>query len=308
MTESITNPLDYYGCHSAITDPREHAGLFEGLPTGIPALCKVVQGVLMHYDVTHLYGLELSEERKEERELRHVAKMLARIHELDDRPLTAPRPPEKQLAINCRDFATMLCAMLRHQGISARARCGFAAYFGGPSLKADFWYDHWVCEYWKADEQRWVLVDAEVDEIEREFYQVTIDTHDVPRDQFLVAGKAWQLCHAGEVDPNRFGLDPNGMRGMWYIQSQLVRDFASLNKMELLCWDCWGLGDRGPDSDVSAEEIALLGRVAALTLADIAAFPKLRSTYENDARLRVPSVVKSYTSKGVLTIDMTSQG
>jgi hypothetical protein len=31
-----------------MTDPGEHAGLFEGLPTEIPALCQVVQGLLLH--------------------------------------------------------------------------------------------------------------------------------------------------------------------------------------------------------------------------------------------------------------------
>ncbi|MCA2211786.1 transglutaminase-like domain-containing protein [Wangella sp. NEAU-J3] len=29
----------------------------------------------------------------------------------------------------CRHFAVLACALLRHRGIPARARCGFATYF-----------------------------------------------------------------------------------------------------------------------------------------------------------------------------------
>jgi hypothetical protein len=307
MPESTANSLDYYAHHGPITDPGEYAALFDDLPSTIPALCEVVQGLMVHRSFTNFYGLTLPEERKQEAELRHVANLLARILELDDRPLTFARPPGKRLVIVCRDFATMLCAMLRHQGIPARARCGFATYFGEcPDGHPGFEVDHWVCEYWNADEQRWVLVDAEVDENERDFCHIQIDTYDVPRDQFLVAGKAWQLCRSGEADPDRFGLGPDSMHGMWYIQSQLVRDLAAMNKMELLCWDCWELGNADPDDGVSAEEMALLDRVAVLTQVGNEAFPELRSVYENDDRLRVPSVVTSYTEAGPRKIDLVN--
>lgn len=98
------------------------------------------------------------------------------------------------------------------------------------------------------------------------------------------------------------------MRGLWYIQSQLVRDLGALNKTELLCWDCWGLGDRGPDDEVSAEEMALLDRVAALTTCEgNEAFFEMRALYEEDARLRVPPVVNSYTRMGPRKVDLTSE-
>lgn len=304
----VPHPLDYYARHGPISDPGEHAALFEDLPTEIPALCEVVQGLVVHHGFAHLYGIELTEEKREEVELRHVAKLLARICKLDNRPLTEPRPPGKRLTINCRDFATMLCAMLRHQGIPARARCGFAGYFDEcPDGHPAFNVDHWVCEYWKGDEKRWVLVDAEISDDVREHCHIRTGAHDVPRDQFLVAGKAWQLCRVGKADPNRVGLNPDGMRGMWYIQSQLVRDVGALNKMELLCWDCWGLGDKGPEDEVSVEEMALLDRIAALAVVEgNEAFSEMRSLYESDLRLHVPSVVNSYTRKGPRRVQLTS--
>jgi hypothetical protein len=51
-----------------------------------------------------------------------------------------------------------------------------------------------------------------------------------------------------------------------------VHDLAALNKVEVLCWDGWGLADREAGDDVLAEDAALLDRVAALTLAADLAF------------------------------------
>ena len=303
MPVPIADPLDYYACHGQITNPGAYASLLEDLPVDIPGLCQVVQGLLMHFGFAKvIYGLELSNDKKEERELRHVEKLLARIHELDERPLCFSRPPEKRLMGNCRDLAVFSCAILRHQGVPARARRGFVAYFHGPASHPGFYVDHWLCEYWKMDEQRWVLFDAEVGENEREYCQVTIDTLDVPRDQFLVAGKAWQLCRLGQADPDRFGFQEE--YGEWFIQDSLVQDLAALNKMELLCWDGWALADRDPEQAVSVKDAALLDQVAFLTQAGNPAFHEMCALYENDARLRVPKGIRSYTRTGVRKITL----
>jgi hypothetical protein len=301
--------LDYYAEHSPITDPGGYASLFDDLPTTIPALCQVVQGLMIHRGFTDFYGLQMSADRTEGAELRHVSHLLARIAELDDRPLASARPPERRLRIVCRDFAVVLCAMLRHQGVPARARCGFARYFGHcPESTPGFNVDHWVCEVWKDVEQRWILVDAEIDENERDFCHIEIDPLEVPRDQFLVAGRAWDLCRSGQANPDDFGLGPDSMHGLWYVQSQLVRDLAAMNKMELLCWDCWGLGHADVNEDPSPENAALLDRVAALAQAGNESFAELRALYEGDQQLRVPSIIVSYTEAGPVKIDLAGDG
>gem|GEM_PF-71644 len=274
------NPLEYYARPGLMTDPKEHAELFEGLPTEISALSQTVQGVLIHVFWAERYGVTLSDEREEEVNIRSVADMLARIRELDDRPLTVARPLEKRLVGNCRDFSTLLCAMLRYQGVPARARCGFGAYF-----LPDRYEDHWICEYWKADEQRWVMVDAQLDGFQREVLKIQFDPLDVPQDQFLTAGKGWLMCRAGQADPDSFGIFD--MHGMWFIRGNVVRDLLSLNKIEILPWDGWGLAAK-EEKDVSADDMALLDRIAKLTLAGNEAFSEIRSIYENDDRLHMP--------------------
>ncbi|MFQ6100040.1 MAG: transglutaminase domain-containing protein [Anaerolineae bacterium] len=279
-----TNPLEYYARPGIMTDPGEHAELFNGLPAEIPALCQVVQGLLLHIFWAERHGVELSEERKQEVNVRQVSHMLAHIREMDDHPLTVERSLDKKLVGNCRDFSTLLCAMLRHQGVPARARCGFGAYF-----EPGHYEDHWVCEYWNAEEKRWALADTQLNEFQQETLKIAFDTYDVPRDQFLVGGKAWQMCRAGQADPDSFGI--LDMHGMWFIRGNLVRDLVSLNKIEILPWDHWGLMSK-EEQDLSAEDMALLDRIAELTVAvatDDGAFHEVCALYETDARLHKPS-------------------
>ena len=186
--------------------------------------------------------------------------------------------------------------MLRHQGIPARARAGCARYFA-----PGFNIDHWVSEYWRPvgpespNAGRWVMVDAQLDEAHMRHYGVMFDPHDVPTEQFLVAGEAWRRCRSGEADPTTFGVAPGSpVRGWRYLQSQLVRDFAALNRTELLCWDLWGLADAREAA--TRPDLTLLDRVAELSLAGNAAFGELRAVYERDDRLHVPPVITSLES------------
>ena len=247
-----------------------------------------MQGLYIHYMGGERYGYEIPKGRLEEVNIRYIEKMLARIIELDDRPLTEHRPPEKRLVGCCRDAATLFCAMARYQGIPTRTRVGFAAYF--TKLDPDFNCSHVVAEFWDSGEKRWRLVDAELDVLTIQENSILFDVVDVPRDQFLVGGKAWQMCRAGESDPNRFGVSGFGeMKGLPFVRGNLIQDLAALNKMELLNWDCWGLMLRGmgPHTD---EELRLLDKVAVLTQAGHEALPDIQALYEAEASLKVPGV------------------
>ena len=115
--------LSYYAQPGFMTSPGAHARRFDDLPSEPAALCEIVQGLLIHPFWTGAYGITLPEGRQEEVQLRSVEEMLARILALDDRPLTQARPVDRRLVGNCRHFSTFLCAILRHQGVPARARC-----------------------------------------------------------------------------------------------------------------------------------------------------------------------------------------
>jgi hypothetical protein len=271
--------LDYHARPGLMTDPHELAPLLDGLPHDIPSLVQVVQGVLVHIFWAERYGLALSEERKGEVQMRTLPQKLRRVRELDDHPLSVARPLEKRLVGNCRDFAVLLCALLQRQGVPARGRCGFGVYF-----LPNHYEDHWVCEYWNAEQQRWVLVDAQLDTFQREAMHIPFDPLDVPRAQYLTGGRAWQMCRSGQEDPDKFGIFE--WHGLYFVRGDLIRDFLALNKIEILPWDGWGLM-AGPEQALTAEDAAILERMAALTLAGDEAFNEIRALYENDSRLRM---------------------
>jgi hypothetical protein len=290
------NPtLTYFTQQGPISDPGTHVSLFDNLPTSTPELVKLVQGVTIHVFWAERYGFKAPPERMAELQLRTMEKRLARTLELDPRPLTESRPIEKKLLGNCRDHSLLLVSMLRHQGIPARARCGFAAYF-----MPDHFEDHWVVEYWNAEQNRWVLVDAQLDMLQQDVLKINFDVLDVPRDQFIVGGKAWQMCRTGEQDPDKFGIFD--MHGLGFVRGDFVRDVASLNKMELLPWDCWGVILKEKLDDTA--DLAALDEIAALTANDVPEFESVHTRYESDPRLYMDGKLLSYVKGNMIEVNI----
>jgi Transglutaminase-like superfamily len=266
-----------------MTSPGRHAPLFEALPRDVAALVRIVQGLLLHEHAAPAYGVALLDESRSKTDIRPAERMLDRLLTHDRQPLSAARTLDKRLVGVCRHFAVLLVALLRAEGIPARARCGFGSYFTPGRFE-----DHWVCEYWNACQTRWQRVDAQIDEVQRQMLRVDFDLLDVPHDRFVIAGDAWARCRAGEVDPSRFGIFD--LRGLWFVAGNLVREVAALNNMEMLPWDVWGAMIR-PDEAPQADQLSFFDRLATLSRAPDAGFAELRRLYQGDDRLRVPAVV-----------------
>jgi hypothetical protein len=283
--------LTYYAQQGSMSDPDAYAPLYQNLPASIPELVKLVQNLTVHVFWAERYGLRLPPERMDELQLRSMKRRLMCTLELDPRALTEPRPLEKKLLGNCRDFSLLLTSFLRYQAIPARARCGFGAYF-----MPDHFEDHWVAEYWDQSLSRWVLVDAQLDAVQCGVLEIGFDTLDVPRDQFIVGGKAWQMCRSGEQDPEKIGIFD--MHGLGFVRGNLVRDVAALNKMELLPWDCWGaiLDDH--------DDLQALDEIAGLTANDVLDFEAVRNRYQRDARLRMDGSLLSYVNGRLIQVSV----
>ena len=271
--------FEYYAQHSIITDPREQGDLFVDLPTDVPGLVRVVQGLLIHPFCVELYHVQLSPRQREEVYLRSVAQMLARLGEFDPAPLTAPREPAQRLVGNCRDHAVLFAALLRHQSIPARVRVGFARYF--PSDKNE---DHWITEYWDKGRGRWVLVDPQLDCVQCDAFNIGFDPLDMRfYDHFYTGGQAWQLCRSGQAKSHQFGF--KRWKGWGYIRGSLLHDLDALNKVELLPMDWWGEFITKAERDVTAQERELLDRLADLSNSvddrgNLDRFDEMRAAYE----------------------------
>jgi hypothetical protein len=280
-------PQEFYTTHSTLTDPKQYAYLFNDLPDDLQGLCAVVRGIYRHY----MSDKKITKARKREADARTLPNILQIVLKHDKRPLTEERPKEKRFVGCCRDASLLLTSMLRHKGIPARNRVGFAAYIC-PGVKAPgFYVDHVVTEYWEGG--RWKLADAEQDKVLIRYNEIDFDVLDIPRTQFVVAGMAWANCRARHADPYSFGDHPadNFFRGWWAIRNRLVHDLLSLNKMELLLWDSWGMMNYEHKPTPADEQ--LFDELAKLTQADDSAFDEMRAMYAE--KFQVPNKVWTYS-------------
>lgn len=270
--------LDIYRQPIAFSHPGAEAARLANLPRDPEGLAKIVQGLMIHEHIAQLYDVTLTAEQHAQAHVRSVEGMLAAIAARDGAPLAERRAAGRRQVGVCRHFTLLHVAMLRHHGVPARARCGFAAYF----QKGKF-LDHWVTEHWDSARGAWVLADPQVDELQRSLFKVAFDPADVPRDQFLVAGDAWRLCRSGTADPQDFGI--LDMFGLWFVAGNVVRDLAALNNREMLPWDVWGpMAAPG-----QAPDLALFDRLAELSRTPDAREQELRATYRDT--LAVPPTV-----------------
>ena len=271
----------YYLRPGPMTDPGALDALLKDAPSDIPGMVAYIQNLLLHVHWAPAYRMRLGEERQAETHTRSVRDMLALMQRHDPRPLAFVRTLYQRMVGNCRHFSTFGTALFRRAGIPARARCGFGAYF-----QEGFHADHWVIEYWNGT--AWQLLDAQIDAAQRAMLRLEFDPLDVPRDQFVIAFDSWRRCRAGTADPKTFGIFDQ--LGLWFVAGNLLRDFASLNNMEMLPWDVWGAMVK-PDEDITSEQFALYDRLAGLTADPDAHFTELRALYDGNEALRVPPQV-----------------
>ncbi|MEW1861455.1 MULTISPECIES: transglutaminase-like domain-containing protein [unclassified Streptomyces] len=277
----------FYASQSSFSDPGELVGWYTDLPRDVGELARVVRDVMVHRVEGGQFGVPIAEDRmRDDAETRYVDDILRLVVNRNGAPLVERREFADRFVGICRDFTLLHVSLLRHVGIPARLRSGFADYFGDDG----FHFDHVVTEYWD-DQRGWLLADAQIVDPER--YSMPFDPTDVPRDRFLVAGKAWQLIRADGADPKSFGLHlPEGpMVGAWFVAGNVRLDLAALNKVETLLWDVWGTG-AGSDDEMG-DEIRDLYDTAARVTGDEVPFAEARALFADHDGLRTPSTVLS---------------
>ena len=268
-----------------MTSPGRYAEAFAALPDDPIALARIVQGLVLHKYMAHAYGVKVSPARDDEAHTRRVETMLDQILALDGRALPALRAPDKRLFGVCGHFTVMLVAMLRAKGIPARERAGFGAYFNAP-----YYEEHVLCEYWNADDKRWVLLDTQFDEVWRAQLKIEHDAFDVPRDRFLTASEAWTRAAPAKSIPICSASSRATSAADGSLPAELIRDVAALNKMEVLVWDVWGAMPQ-PNSRLNARQLRYFDQLAELTRDPDIAFDDLMALYRYDQGAQVPPVV-----------------
>ena len=286
--------VDFYRSPSPMTElPNRRA--FAEVSGDLDELRKTVQGLLLHCEWAGAYGVDADAVRVEERNLRSAAEVLERATEISAGLITSRRSPADRVAGICWHFAVAHTALLRARDVPARVRCGFGGYFDPVK-----WYDHWITERW--DGTRWVRDDPQIDDVQAEALRLDFDPHDQPPGRFLTGAEAWIATRAGEVDAATFGIDD--MWGLGFMANNVVKDFACLNKMELLPWDSWGM-ITDPYHPPPEEHVAVLDEVAELVTGDD--LDAIRRRFEQDDRLRVPGDIISFVDGEARRVSLTDQ-
>jgi hypothetical protein len=311
--------LKYYSEPGDITHIIKHKDFINWLTEDPVAICQVVQGLIIHDMWLGQYGEEYREDHEYPQKTAYMEDLLDKALELDSSNLAIPRHPGNRVIACCREFATLLCALLRAKGIPARSRCGFAVYFGWDGK----YEDHWICEYW--DGTRWIMIDPQMDPFQQSSViewglhsgqdrnktlqnMKQFNPRDLTSDEFITAGRAWKLCREGLEKPENFGIScpiqpewgVDSLYGLWFIRGQLLRDFAALNKVETvpflvrickgLSWKSWRLIAL-KDNELTTEDLQLLDRIAELTLNVDVNYNKIRKLYLSNKELMVPAEI-----------------
>ena len=198
----MLSELEYFSSQGKISDPGKYKNTFSGIPDEISEICGLIQGLIIHAHWIEKHGIKRDENRKfTELQFRSVSEILKAMFSRNSAPLNIPRAPQDRITSTCRDFSLLLCSILRTKGIPARLRCGFANYF-----ETYHFEDHWICEYWDKSKERWVMVDAQLDEFQINRLKISFNPLNVPNDCFLTAGESWLKYRNENIDPNKFGV------------------------------------------------------------------------------------------------------
>lgn len=235
---------------------RWQVELADGVPADPAGICAVVQKLIIHPD--NAPAESVSGHRMAEKNLRSVRGIVDALVVLNPAPLHVARVPTQRVVGTCRHFALLSCALLRLAGFPARVRCGFASYFQqGRNV------DHWIVEFWNVAERRWVRLDTEIIGT-----SVVARPDDLAEGEFLTGGEAWCAYRDG-ADPQSFGVA--GVASAWgvgEIRGNLIRDLASLCKVETLPWDEWGRMEASYDGRTGPEYDRLMDVIAATCAGD----------------------------------------
>jgi len=203
-----------------MTDPGEYAQMYDGLPESLSALCYLIKRQFVHPAILKEYPDVLPEgSENEDTKFITVQQMLEGLLERNPLGLVMDRPPDERLLVSCRYHVLLLISIMKHRGIPARARVGFAPYLNAEGKSGC----HWICEIWTPSEQRWMFVDPDIKRV------------DFPRHEFELAGNAWLKARKGLIQPELYGLGE--WRGLSCIRGELCQDFASILGFEYVYWD-----------------------------------------------------------------------
>lgn len=286
--------LEFYKKTSLFTDLGYYREFAAALPDDIQELCMLQRMQIIHptafydesiRDNSHpIWGdiRNVPETRfKFEDELFPTA--ISMLSELlrKDGYYSKERNVEDKIYVTCRGQAILLTSILKAKGYSVRTRSGFAPYIKWDGV----YYDHWIAEYYKEEEKRWVLVDADI----HGFEENELDSNDIPRDMFMFGAEAYLKIREKTLEKRLvYYADTPPVLGLSAAVHGLFYDFHCLMNHEI-CFYHVPKYIRDKGFQLSEEEYRELDALATVMLEPDQNFHQLQSIWNSTPKYRILS-------------------
>lgn len=233
-----TKVLEHYSQFDLFSHPGAYRDQLQMLPDDIRELGLLVRKNLIHRTTLAAGNTGTNQDLRfgdmtlmpwyrqpEDDIFQTAAAMLAELYRRDARGIVADRKVEDKLVLTCRYTAILTACIIKCKGIPARVRAGHADYFEEGTNTSS---DHWITQYWHAQEHRWVTIDVDGSlSLVKNF-----DPYDIPDGVFDFPGPAWIAVRTGKVDPLRF-WNAKPERGPLVLLWSLFYDFHCLMNHEI---------------------------------------------------------------------------
>ncbi len=272
-TDADTSVLDRYRQYGTFTDPGQYAYLYDHLPDSLADLCRVIRSQFINQGwELDRYRHQIPRERwNESIKYPTVKSALEGLLSYDSRGLVKDRKVEHRLVLICRDQALLLASVLKHRGIPARVRYGFA-----PNMPPGFHSFHVICEVWNANDRRWMLVDP------------SVESMDFGGETFEFSNDVWLKMQHKELDPAAYGL-MGRFTGLLPITIVVCTDLASILGTEYPVGQYPPLFDEAAKNDnhLTSHQIGLLNTISELMESlDAGNLSKLREIYRRTPEIQ----------------------
>lgn len=292
MEKQNNRVLEFYKETSTYTFLGYYKDFAKNLPNDINELCLLQRRQIIHpFDIkrntkeANLYYGDLSkipthyrvfEDDLYPTAISMLSELLRRNNSYDFN-----RKVEDKLHVTCRGEAILLTSILKAKGIPARVRSGFGFYVSTFDGAAG---DHWITEYYNEKENKWILVDADFHDFDKE---TNVDSNNITEEDFLTAAKAYLGIRNKTIEekniyysstPYEYGLKA-AIRALFY-------DFNSLmnNEIFFLHLPKYALKN---GLNLSKEELKELDFIANLMLKPNDNFDKLKEIWDKNDKFKV---------------------
>ncbi len=229
--------LDHYLQYGMFTYPGLYEEYLKKLPYDIKELGLLLRTNFIHRTTLDAGNIGTNKDLKygdmskipwwrqaEDDNLATTAAMLAEFFRRDKNGLTMEKNVVDKLVLTCRHVAILMASILKAKYIPSRVRSGFAGYF---EESTDAW-DHWVTQYWKESESRWITID-----VDGSWHKTGFDMYDLSDAKFDFSANTWLDVRQKKVDGTHF-RNAGGYDGLIAIAWELFYDFHCLMNNEVI--------------------------------------------------------------------------